>query len=69
MTCIVGAPPVSLGTKCFWAHQPHPMASTKSSLSEGLSGHQSLLCRLKGQARRGWQLITPLPGKPSTTNR
>lgn len=26
-----------LGTKCFWAHQPHPMASTKSSLSEGLA--------------------------------
>ena len=53
-----------LGTKCFWAHQPHPMASTKSSLSEGLAA--SVFSALSRGRQKGLGINNP--GKPSTTD-
>lgn len=57
MACIAGALPISLSTKHVSGQtSPTPMASTNSSVSDGLSSHQGLLFPLEEQAEGGWEL-------------
>lgn len=65
MWLVLETPPVPLGTKCFWAHQPHPMASTKV-LCLRVWPLVSSLPSL-GAGKREAQGINS-PGKPSATD-